>query len=121
LSGKSLGGNIVAKKKAAASKPARTSEAKKPTSTASKSHAKKGATSVKPASKDAAPIVAEAIGECAGVVWSCLNNNGPQPITNLKKSVDAPADLVLTAIGWLAREGKLAFDTNGKAVTVSLV
>ena len=38
----------------------------------------------------------------------------------LKKSIDAPDDLILAAIGWLARENKLAFDANGRSIKVSL-
>jgi hypothetical protein len=73
------------------------------------------------AARASAPIAAEAIGDCAGAVWSCLNDNGPQPLAKLKKSIDAPSDLVLAAVGWLAREGKLSFESTGKQVTVALV
>jgi hypothetical protein len=38
----------------------------------------------------------------------------------LKKSVDAPADLVLLALGWLAREDKVEIDASGRTPTVSL-
>jgi hypothetical protein len=62
----------------------------------------------------------ESIGEAAGAVWVCLDSNGPQTLAKLKKAVDVPADTVLTAVGWLAREGKLKFETSGKTVTISL-
>jgi hypothetical protein len=62
----------------------------------------------------------ESIGEAAGAIWSCLDSNGPQTLAKLKKTVDAPADVTLAAVGWLAREGKLVFETSAKAVTISL-
>lgn len=61
------------------------------------------------------------IGETAGLVWQVLDENGPLTLTKLVKSVDAPRDLVLQAIGWLAREDKLVIEENGRSKTVSLV
>jgi hypothetical protein len=60
------------------------------------------------------------IGSTAGEVWKILADRGPQSLAGLKKSTGAPDDQVLLALGWLAREDKLAFDTNGRTVTVSL-
>lgn len=62
----------------------------------------------------------EMIGHAAGDVWRVLSERGSQTLAGLKKSVDASDDVVLMAVGWLAREGKLAFETSGRAVTVSL-
>lgn len=62
----------------------------------------------------------ESIGEAAGAVWIYLESNSPQTLAKLKKAVEAPADTVLAAVGWLAREGKLKFETSGKTVTISL-
>lgn len=61
------------------------------------------------------------IGQTAGQVWTVLSERGGQTVAGLKKSVDAPDELVVAALGWLAREDKLAFETNGRSVTVSLV
>jgi hypothetical protein len=63
----------------------------------------------------------EAIGHTAGDVWSVLNERGVQTVAGLKKAVDAPDELVVAALGWLARENKLAFATNGRSISVSLV
>jgi len=60
------------------------------------------------------------IGETAGAVWHVLAEHGGQRLTALKKSIDAPAELVVAAVGWLAREGKLDFATSGRSVKVSL-
>jgi hypothetical protein len=65
-------------------------------------------------------LSSEMIGSTAGEVWKVLADRGPQTLASLKKSSDAPDDQVLLALGWLAREDKLAFETNGRTVTVSL-
>jgi hypothetical protein len=65
-------------------------------------------------------VSAEAIGETAGAVWGVLSERGGQTLTSLKKSIDSSDDQVLMAVGWLAREDKLAFETNGRTVTVLL-
>jgi hypothetical protein len=60
------------------------------------------------------------IGSVAGLVWHTLSEQGDQSLAALKKAVDAPGDLVLAAIGWLAREGKLNFDASNRALKISL-
>jgi hypothetical protein len=60
------------------------------------------------------------IGNVAGEIWGLLTNNGEQTLAGIKKSVDAPSDIVLAAIGWLAREDKLEFSTSGRTVKISL-
>ena len=60
------------------------------------------------------------IGHVAGLVWQSLNERGEQSLASIKSSVDAPSDLVLAAIGWLAREDKLGFATKGRSVVLSL-
>jgi hypothetical protein len=62
----------------------------------------------------------EIIGATAGDVWGVLSERGGQTLAGLKKAVGASDDQVLLAVGWLAREDKLAFETNGRTVTVSL-
>jgi len=56
----------------------------------------------------------EQIGETAGNVWRALEAKGPQSLAALKKQVKAPGDLVLMAVGWLAREEKLALEQKGR-------
>jgi len=60
------------------------------------------------------------IGHVAGDVWAMLGRDGGQTIAAIKKSIDAPGDVVLAAIGWLAREDKLEFSANGRTVKISL-
>ena len=61
----------------------------------------------------ARPLTVEEIGHAAGEVWGALSTgNGGVSLAALKKSVDAPADLVLLALGWLAREDKVEIDAS---------
>ena len=60
------------------------------------------------------------IGAVAGEIWQLLANDEAQTLAAVKKSVKAPADVVVAAIGWLAREDKLAFTLSGKMLKLSL-
>ncbi len=60
------------------------------------------------------------IGETAGVVWHKLAENGPMTLAQLAKQVDASRDMVMQAIGWLAREGKVEIEDNGRKRLVTL-
>jgi hypothetical protein len=65
-------------------------------------------------------LSAEEIGHVAGEVWACLDRDGTQTIAAIKKAVNAPGDLVVAAIGWLAREDKLDFSGDSRTVKISL-
>lgn len=59
----------------------------------------------------------EQIGDTAGLLWHHLNESGPRTLTQLTKELDAPRDVIMQAVGWLAREDKLSFeDTRGKKI-----
>jgi hypothetical protein len=62
----------------------------------------------------------EQIGEVAGQVWQTLHTDGPLSLAKLVKSVDQPRDLVMQALGWLAREDKLEIDENSRGKAISL-
>ncbi len=62
----------------------------------------------------------ELIGEAAGDVWHTLEEDGPMSVTKLGKKVAAPRDIVLQAIGWLARENKVAIEESGRTKVISL-
>jgi len=61
------------------------------------------------------------IGETAGAVWRVLDERGSASLTELVKQVDAPRDTVMQAIGWLAREEKVALEQDGRKKIVTLV
>ncbi|MBI2823242.1 MAG: winged helix-turn-helix domain-containing protein [Planctomycetia bacterium] len=60
-----------------------------------------------------------AIGETAGAIWRTLSDQGPLSTAKLIKEVDAPRDVVMQALGWLAREDKIDID-DSRSKTVSL-
>ena len=71
----------------------------------------------------------EQIGSTAGKVWHVLNeknSNGTQhpgsamSLTQLAKEVDAPRDVIMQAVGWLAREGKVEVAEKGRSRTIGL-
>jgi len=61
------------------------------------------------------------IGETAGLVWQVLHSQGATPLPKLVKAVEAPRDQVMQAIGWLAREHKIAIEEEKRTKLVSLV
>jgi hypothetical protein len=70
--------------------------------------------------KTVARPVIEEIGETAGMVWQALSENGPLTMTKLFKKVEQPRDTVLQALGWLAREGKIAISDERRTRVVAL-
>jgi hypothetical protein len=62
----------------------------------------------------------ELIGTIAGGVWHTLEKNGPMSLAKLGKEIDAPRDIVMQAVGWLAREGKVEIEETGRGRFISL-
>lgn len=60
------------------------------------------------------------IGETAGKVWHFLNETGEANLNQIKKGVKADPNLILQAIGWLAREDKLLVEKKGRFITYAL-
>lgn len=54
----------------------------------------------------------ETIGTWAGLVWNALNEADVLGLKQLKKITKLKDKEVFTAIGWLAREGKLDVQVN---------
>jgi hypothetical protein len=102
----------------------KTTNGSKPPATASKTRAQSAPADGKPSAKKPTSVGEQAfsphdIGNVAGEIWGLLAE-GEQTLAGIKKSVDAPPDIVLAAIGWLAREGKLEFATTGRTVKIAL-
>jgi hypothetical protein len=63
----------------------------------------------------------EEIGEAAGLVYEHLKTKGERTLTQLQKEVPAKRQsLVLLAVGWLAREGKIRENRVGSTVRLGL-
>ncbi len=60
------------------------------------------------------------VGETAGVVWRTLDTAGPMSMAKLVKAAGEPRDVVMLALGWLAREDKIDIEDNGRSRIVRL-
>ena len=60
------------------------------------------------------------IGEAAGKVWNFLNKNPRSTFDEICKSLNLDPKLFCMAVGWLAREDKIAFEGEGKKIKFSL-
>ncbi len=64
----------------------------------------------------------ELIGTNAGLVWTALKEGGKMNLKSLKKATKIKAEKdMYAALGWLAREGKLAFEEIEGEIQVSLI
>lgn len=63
----------------------------------------------------------EKIGENSGKVWTALNEAGKSNIKDVKKLTKLTEKDLYAALGWLAREEKIAFEEDEKEVFVYLV
>lgn len=64
----------------------------------------------------------ELIGTNAGLVWYALNEGGKMSVKAVKKATKIKTEKdVYAALGWLAKEGKLAFEDVEGELYVALV
>lgn len=63
----------------------------------------------------------ETIGTNAGKVWTVLEKKGRQNIKDVRKVTKLTEKDTYAALGWLAREGKIALEKKDKDVFVSLI
>jgi hypothetical protein len=61
------------------------------------------------------------IGETAGAVWQVLEDDGPTTFANLIDGLSVPESLLFMAIGWLARENKIEFESYGGDYTIRAI
>jgi hypothetical protein len=64
-------------------------------------------------------MITTKIGENAGLIWSALQG-GALTTKALKKATKLKNDDLNLALGWLAREGKVAFE-EAEELTISLL
>ena len=62
----------------------------------------------------------EKIGVNAGKLWASLSANANQTLASLERTTELKRDEVLLALGWLFKEDKVAIETVGNSVKVSL-
>jgi len=59
--------------------------------------------------------------ETAGKTWRFLGQNGQTNVSQLAKSLKEKNEVVLQALGWLAREDKIDYTVKNRRTFVSLV
>ena len=65
-------------------------------------------------------LTVQTIGDTVGHVWQFLRQHGKSNLTAVKRSAKAPEPMVLMAIGWLAREGKIGLHREGRSLQLWL-
>jgi hypothetical protein len=60
------------------------------------------------------------IGKAAGQIWQYLHAHGPVSLAQLQKGAHLQARLLAMGVGWLAREGKLAFVQERRVLKLHL-
>jgi len=65
-------------------------------------------------------VMIEKIGINAGKVWTILDENGRQNVKEVKKAAKLTDKDLYAALGWLAREGKVAMEEVEKEIFISL-
>ena len=59
--------------------------------------------------------------EAAGKTWRYLGQNGQTNVSQLPKSLQEKDEVILQALGWLAREDKIDYTIKNRRTFVSLV
>jgi len=65
--------------------------------------------------------MSDSIGNSAGLIWKFLNDNGPSSANKISTATGLGKNDLQRGIGWLACEGKLSFEMNGRTEAISLV
>lgn len=64
--------------------------------------------------------MSEEIGLAAGEIWHYLDQTGKCKVSTLTKALSIKEKVLQRALGWLDKEDKIMFSTEGRAETVSL-
>jgi hypothetical protein len=60
------------------------------------------------------------IGDAAGIIWQYLDQHGGTSLRKLREGTKLSDHILLMALGWLAREGKLSFGKEGRTLKIGL-
>lgn len=64
--------------------------------------------------------MSDSIGVAAGKIWEYLDKNGATSVSKVTKETGVNKNDAQRAIGWLAKEGKLIFEMEGRTELLSL-
>jgi len=62
----------------------------------------------------------EEVGKTAGTIWRYLSEQDRIAITKLPKALQVRQTIVYQALGWLAREDKIEYQTEGNVTYIRL-
>lgn len=62
----------------------------------------------------------QAIGTIAGRIWRHLQHCGSATLPRLARELDVAERVIAMSVGWLAREGKVDFVSQGRTLTIQL-
>jgi hypothetical protein len=62
----------------------------------------------------------EQIGDAAGKIWMTLKKNGEMTVSQIPKSTNLKQPVAYQGLGWLAKEDKVNYRTQGTKTFVSL-
>ena len=63
----------------------------------------------------------EKIGQAAGTIWELLANRKTSvSVSDIPKLAKLKTQMAYQGLGWLAREGKVSYETKGQKTLVSL-
>lgn len=54
------------------------------------------------------------IGIVAGDIWHYLDQHKSSTLKQLEKSIDKDSNVIMMSLGWLAREGHVILENDGK-------
>ena len=60
------------------------------------------------------------IGIAAGDIWHYLDEHQKSSLASIVEGIDKPRDVALMSIGWLAREGHVVVEKEGRDFQVCL-
>jgi DNA-binding transcriptional regulator GbsR (MarR family) len=61
------------------------------------------------------------IGNAAGIIWSYLDQQSkPVTLSTLKKETDVSSTVMMMALGWLAREGKIDIEISDESFSYKI-
>ncbi len=63
----------------------------------------------------------EKIGTNAGAIWAYLDASGSKTLKEIKKACKLTEKDMYAALGWLAREGKIAFNELKDDIEIALI
>jgi len=73
-----------------------------------------------PAPSASSPSCVQQIGETAGAIWKTLDKHGAMSLAKLVERVGGNRDVVMQAVGWLAREDKLDISETSRGRIIAL-